>query len=119
MSLVTLLPFTAIVNSINLQSASLIRPGIQALISDGTRGRFRFVLTIAMDRLSRDLEDIAGLYKSMAYSDEKIVTLSEGEVTHLQVGINVLVARSSQCRPCPCLHPTSSQVIANASSALV
>ncbi len=40
-----------------------------------------------MDRLSRDQEDIAGLFKRMAYSDVKIVTLSEGEVTHLHVGL--------------------------------
>ena len=40
-----------------------------------------------MDRLSRDQEDIAGLYKRMVYSDVKIVTLSEGEVTHLHVGL--------------------------------
>ncbi len=40
-----------------------------------------------MDRLSRDQEDIAGLFKRMAYYDVKIVTLSEGEVTHLHVGL--------------------------------
>ncbi|MFX4941280.1 recombinase family protein, partial [Acinetobacter baumannii] len=66
---------------------SLLRPGIQALISDATHGRFRYVLAEAMDRLSRDQEDIAGFYKRMAYSDVKIVTLSEGEVTHLHVGL--------------------------------
>ncbi len=38
-----------------------------------------------MDRLSRDQQDIAGLYKRMSYSDVKIVTLSEGEVSHLHV----------------------------------
>lgn len=61
-----------------ISGASLLRPGIQALISDATRGRFRYVLAEAMDRLSRDQEDIAGLFKRMAYSDVKIVTLSEG-----------------------------------------
>jgi DNA invertase Pin-like site-specific DNA recombinase len=40
-----------------------------------------------MDRLSRDQEDIAGLFKRMAYANVKIVTLSEGEVTHLHVGL--------------------------------
>jgi site-specific DNA recombinase len=70
-----------------VSGASLLRPGIQALITDATRGRFRFVLAEAMDRLSRDQEDIAGLFKRMAYSDVKIVTLSEGEVTHLHVGL--------------------------------
>ncbi|WP_296739687.1 recombinase family protein [Mesorhizobium sp.] len=70
-----------------ISGASLLRPGIQALISDATRGRFRYVLAEAMDRLSRDQEDIAGLYKRMAYADVKLVTLSEGEVTHLHVGL--------------------------------
>jgi hypothetical protein len=36
-----------------------------------------------MDRISRDQEDIAGIFKRMSYADVKIVTLSEGEVTHL------------------------------------
>jgi site-specific DNA recombinase len=57
-----------------VSGASLLRPGIQALISDATRGRFQLVLAEAMDRLSRDQEDIAGLFKRMAYSDVKIVT---------------------------------------------
>ncbi|GLI25721.1 recombinase family protein [Xanthobacter flavus] len=70
-----------------ISGASLLRPGIQALISDAARGRFQYVLAEAMDRLSRDQEDIAGLYKRMAYADVKIVTLSEGEVTHLHVGL--------------------------------
>ncbi|TDW20720.1 resolvase-like protein [Rhizobium azibense] len=48
-----------------ISGTSLLRPGIQALISDATRGRFQFVLAGAMDRLSRDQEDIAGLYERM------------------------------------------------------
>ncbi|MCG7509065.1 recombinase family protein [Mesorhizobium sp. IRAMC:0171] len=70
-----------------ISGASLLRPGIQALISDGTRGRFNLILAEAMDRLSRDQEDIAGVFKRMSYSDVKIFTLSEGEVTHLHVGL--------------------------------
>jgi site-specific DNA recombinase len=70
-----------------ISGASLLRPGIQALISDAMRGQFQYLLAEAMDRLSRDQEDIAGLFKRMAYSDVKIVTLSEGEVTHLHIGL--------------------------------
>ncbi|WP_454819262.1 recombinase family protein [Labrys neptuniae] len=70
-----------------ISGASLLRPGIQALISDATRGRFRIVLAEAMDRLSRDQEDIAGFFKRMAYSEVKLHTLSEGEVSHLHVGL--------------------------------
>ncbi len=70
-----------------ISGASLLRPGVQALISDATRGRFDLVLSEAMDRLSRDQEDIAGLFKRMSYADVKIFTLSEGEVSHLHVGL--------------------------------
>lgn len=70
-----------------ISGASLLRPGIQELIQDATRGRFGIVLAEAMDRLSRDQEDIAGLFKRMAYGDVKIFTLSEGEVTPLHVGL--------------------------------
>ncbi len=70
-----------------ISGASLLRPGIQALISDANRGRFDIILAEAMDRLSRDQEDIAGIFKRMTYSDVKIFTLSEGEITHLHVGL--------------------------------
>jgi hypothetical protein len=70
-----------------VSGASLLRTGVQTLIADALAGRFQLVLAETMDRLSRDQEDIAGLYKRMAYADVKIVTLSEGEVTHLHVGL--------------------------------
>ncbi|UPJ84424.1 recombinase family protein [Bradyrhizobium sp. 183] len=70
-----------------ISGASLLRPGIQELISDAMRGKFVVVLAEAMDRLSRDQEDIAGLFKRMAFGGVRIVTLSEGDVTHLHVGL--------------------------------
>jgi site-specific DNA recombinase len=70
-----------------ISGATLLRPGIQELIQDAIRGRFTVVLAEAMDRLSRDQEDIAGLFKRMNHADVKIVTLAEGEVTHLHVGL--------------------------------
>ena len=70
-----------------ISGASLLRPGIQALMSDAARGRFDLICAEAMDRLSRDQEDIAGFFKRMAFAGVKIVTLSEGEVTHLHIGL--------------------------------
>ena len=67
--------------------ASLLRPGVQALIADACRGRFQIVLAEALDRLSRDQEDVAGLFKRMAFAGVKIVTLSEGEIGQLHVGL--------------------------------
>jgi hypothetical protein len=45
------------------------------------------VLAEALDRLSRDQEDVAGVYKRMSFAGVRIVTLSEGEVSHLHVGL--------------------------------
>ena len=68
-------------------SSMILRSGIQALIMDSSRGRFDMIMAEAMDRLSRDQEDIAGIFKRMTYADVKMFTLSEGEITHLHVGL--------------------------------
>jgi DNA invertase Pin-like site-specific DNA recombinase len=63
------------------------RPGIQALLKD-SRARphpFEMVIAEALDRLSRDQEDIAGLFKRLAHLDIRIHTLSEGDITELHV----------------------------------
>lgn len=70
-----------------ISGASLIRPGIQELITDANTDRFQILLTEAMDRLSRDQEDIAGLFKRMLFANVKIITLSGGEITPLHIGL--------------------------------
>jgi DNA invertase Pin-like site-specific DNA recombinase/vacuolar-type H+-ATPase subunit E/Vma4 len=70
-----------------VSGASLIRSGIQELLADALRGRFQVVLAEALDRISRDQEDVAGVFKRMAFAGVKIITLSEGEITHLHVGL--------------------------------
>ncbi|RQP04040.1 MAG: recombinase family protein [Paracoccus sp. BP8] len=68
-------------------SSMIQRPGLQALVMDSVRGRFDMVLAEALDRVSRDQEDIAGIYKRMRYADVKMFTLSEGEINELHVGL--------------------------------
>ena len=70
-----------------ISGASLIRPGIQELMHDAQGGRFDLVLAEAMDRLSRDQEDVAAVYKRLMFAGAKIVTLSEGEISELHVGL--------------------------------
>ena len=55
-----------------ISGASLLRPGIQELIQDAGRDRFDIVLAEAMDRLSRDQEDIAGLFKRLSFAGVRI-----------------------------------------------
>ena len=68
-------------------SSMIQRPGIQALVMDSARRRFDMVMAEALDRISRDQEDIAGIYKRMRYADVKMFTLSEGEISELHVGL--------------------------------
>lgn len=56
-------------------SSMILRSGIQALITDSSRGRFDMILAEAVDRLSREQEDIAGIFKRMTYADVKMFTL--------------------------------------------
>ena len=70
-----------------ISGASLLRPGVQELISDALKSRFDVILAESLDRLSRDQEDIAGLYKRMRFAGVSIVTLSEGEVSELHIGL--------------------------------
>ena len=69
-----------------ISGASLIRPGIQALLKDALAGQFDLILTESLDRISRDQEDIAGVYKRLRFAGVTIVTLSEGEISELHIG---------------------------------
>ena len=51
------------------------------------RGKFDIVLAEALDRFSRDQEDTAGLFKRLTFAGVNIVTLAEGDITHLHVGL--------------------------------
>jgi site-specific DNA recombinase len=70
-----------------ISGASLIRSGIQTLMADAQAGKFNIVLCEALDRLSRDQEDVAGVYKRLKFAGVTIVTLSEGEINELHVGL--------------------------------
>ena len=70
-----------------VSGATLLRPGIQNLLSDAQKGKFDLVVAESIDRISRDQEDIAGIYKRFNFAGVKIVTLSEGEVSELHIGL--------------------------------
>ena len=71
----------------SISGASLIRPGIQALMEDAQKGRFTIVLAESLDRVSRDQEDIAGVYKRLSFAGIQMVTLSEGDICELHIGL--------------------------------
>ena len=70
-----------------ISGASLIRPGMQMLLQDAQSGKFNVIVAEAIDRLSRDQEDIAHIYKRTRFAGVRIVTLSEGDVNELHIGL--------------------------------
>ena len=65
----------------------ILRPGVQTLLQDAQRGKFDVVLAEALDRVSRDQADVATLFKHLRFAGVQIVTLSEGEISELHVGL--------------------------------
>jgi site-specific DNA recombinase len=63
------------------------RPSMQALLNQAKAGKFDCVIAEALDRISRDQEDIAGIYKRLRHSEIRLLTLAEGEITELHVGL--------------------------------
>src|SRR5215471_4353589 len=79
--------FLATYSDAATSGASRLRPGYQKLLEDARRGEFDVVVAEALDRLSRDQEDVAGLYKQLGFAGVKLVTLAEGEISELHVGL--------------------------------
>ncbi len=68
-------------------ASMILRPGIQALLQDAQAGQFDIVMAEALDRISRDQADVATFYKHLKFAGVPIVTLSEGEISELHVGL--------------------------------
>ncbi|KND59714.1 hypothetical protein BVER_00451c [Candidatus Burkholderia verschuerenii] len=68
-------------------ASTILRPGIQKLVRDAQGGVFTILLAEALDRISRDQADVATLYKHLKFAGVTIVTLAEGEISELHVGL--------------------------------
>ena len=63
------------------------RPRMQALLDHARSGKFDYVIAEALDRVSRDQEDTAAIYKRLRHSDVRLLTLAEGDISELHVGL--------------------------------
>ncbi|MEO1986477.1 MAG: recombinase family protein [Martelella sp.] len=68
-------------------ASMILRPGIQSLLQDAQAGQFDMVLAEALDRISRDQADVATFFKHLKFAGVPIVTLAEGEISELHVGL--------------------------------
>jgi site-specific DNA recombinase len=70
-----------------LSGASASRPRYQQMLADAQAGKLDIVMAEALDRLSRDQEHIAGFHKQMQFRRVRVVTLAEGDISELHVGL--------------------------------
>jgi site-specific DNA recombinase len=70
-----------------ISGASHLRPGYQKLLEGARNGEFDIVLAEALDRISRDQEHVASFFKLMSFAGIRIVTLAEGDISELHVGL--------------------------------
>ncbi|WP_420704418.1 recombinase family protein [Paracoccus marcusii] len=75
-----------------ISGASHLRQGFQRLHEAAQDGICDVIVAEALDRLSRDQEHMAGLYKRLAYHRVKIVTRSEGEIDEMRVSFGGLMS---------------------------
>jgi site-specific DNA recombinase len=70
-----------------ISGASAFRPGYQKLLMDASTGVLDVVVAESLDRLSRDLADVATLYKHLSYLGVRLWTVAEGQINELHVGL--------------------------------
>ncbi len=63
------------------------RNGIQSLLDDCRDGHYSAVCAESLDRITRSQRDMADFYEQLVYSQVKLVTLEEGIITELHVGL--------------------------------
>ena len=63
------------------------RPGMLSLLDAVQQGGIDVVIAEALDRVSRDQEDIAAIFKRLQHAEVCLLTLAEGEINELHVGL--------------------------------
>ena len=70
-----------------ISGASTFRPGYQKLLLDASAGALDVVVAESLDRLSRDLADVATLYKHLSFLGVRLWTVADGPINELHVGL--------------------------------
>ncbi|EQB09690.1 recombinase family protein [Novosphingobium lindaniclasticum] len=83
---------TAVFSDYAMSGAVRDRPGLNSLIEHIRAGGADQILAEAIDRLSRDQEDLAGIHKRVRFLGARIFTLSEGPIDELQIGFKGTMA---------------------------
>ena len=63
------------------------RPEYQRMLQLAMGGRFNVIYTEDLDRLSRSISDLGRLFEETQYAGVKIVTVADGEVNEMHIGL--------------------------------
>ena len=86
------LEVTAVYHDRARSGASLMgRDGLLAMMDAARAGEFSVLVVEALDRVSRDQEDLAGIYKRLTFAGVEIRAVHDGKADQIQVGIRGLV----------------------------
>ncbi len=76
-----------------VSGSSWARPGLESALSMIDSGRADVLFAEALDRISRDIEHTARIAKRVAFRGARIITLSEGEISALHIGLSGTMAQ--------------------------
>ncbi len=75
-------------------SATLIgRDGLQDLVADARKDKFDILVVEALDRLSRDQADLAGIWKRLEFLGVAILAVHDGKADAIRVGVHGLLGQ--------------------------
>jgi site-specific DNA recombinase len=72
-------------------ASTVNRAGWLKLMRDSTNGKFDVVVAESLDRISRDQEDLAGIYKRLRFKQIEIWTVQDGRAGEIHVGVKGLL----------------------------
>lgn len=72
-------------------ASMLERDGLLRLLADAKAGQFDVVVVEALDRISRDQEDMAAVYKRLRFLGIEIIAVHDGKADIVQIGIRSLI----------------------------
>ncbi len=70
-----------------ISGSTHLRPAYQRLMEDARNHTFEVVVAEGLDRIARDQEHIAAFFKQMQFQGIPIVTVAEGNITELHIGL--------------------------------
>jgi DNA invertase Pin-like site-specific DNA recombinase len=81
----------AVYSDAAMSGATVARPGLRQLLAGAETGEFDFLVVESLDRLSRDHADLAWLFRELTFRGIRIVTVADGDVELMHVGVQGLM----------------------------